>query len=61
MAVGNQDGSGVTMSPAVLLGGLYQPVNLALGQIFAATPVNCYITGVKLCDEPASYPWKWPV
>jgi hypothetical protein len=43
VAVGNQDGRGVPMPGAVLLGGLDEPLDLSLGQIFAAAPANCYI------------------
>jgi hypothetical protein len=43
VAVGNQDGRGVPMSGAVLLGGLDKPLHLPFGQIFAATSANCYI------------------
>ena len=42
-AVGNQDGGGVPMPATVLLGGFHEPLNLSLGQIFAAAPANCYI------------------
>ena len=31
------------MPGAVLLGGLDKPLDLSLGQIFAAAPANCYI------------------
>ena len=43
MAVGDQDGRGVPMPGAVLLGGLDEPLDLPLGQIFAAASANCYI------------------
>jgi hypothetical protein len=43
MAVGNQDRRGVPVPGAVLLGGLDEPIDLPLGQIFAAAPANCYI------------------
>jgi hypothetical protein len=43
MAVGNQDGRGVPVPAAVLLGGLNKPLDLPLGQIFAAASANCYI------------------
>jgi hypothetical protein len=43
MAVGNQDGGGVPMPRPVLLGGLDEPLDLSLGQIFAAASANCYI------------------
>ena len=43
MAVGNQDGRSVPVPGAVLLGGLDDPIDLPLGQIFAAAPANCYI------------------
>jgi hypothetical protein len=41
--IGNQDCRGVPMPGAVLLGGLREPLDLSLGQIFAAAPANCYI------------------
>jgi hypothetical protein len=31
------------MLRAILLGGLDEPLDLPLGQIFAASPANCYI------------------
>jgi hypothetical protein len=43
VAVGDQDGRGVPVPGAVLLGGLDKPLDLPLGQIFAAAPANCYI------------------
>jgi hypothetical protein len=43
VAVGNQDGRSVPMSRPVLLGGLDEPLDLPLGQIFAPPPANCYI------------------
>jgi hypothetical protein len=43
MAVGDQDGCGVTMPGAVLLGGLDEPLDLPFGQIFTAASANCYI------------------
>jgi hypothetical protein len=43
VAVGDQDGRGVPVPAAVLLGGLDEPLDLPLGQIFAAAPANCYI------------------
>jgi len=43
VAVGDQDGCGVQMPRPILLGGLYEPLDLPLGQIFAAAPANCYI------------------
>ena len=41
--IGDQDGRGVPMSAAVQLGGLDEPLDLPLGQIFTAAPANCYI------------------
>jgi hypothetical protein len=43
VAVGNQDSSIVRMPRAVLLGGLDEPLDLSLGEIFAAASANCYI------------------
>jgi hypothetical protein len=43
VAVGDQDGRGVPMPGAVLLGGLDEPLDLPVGQIFAAALANCYI------------------
>ena len=43
MAVGNQDGRSVPVPRPVLLGGLDEPLDLSLGQIFAAALANCYI------------------
>jgi hypothetical protein len=43
MAVGYQDRRGVPMPRAVLFGGLDEPLDLSLGQIFAAALANCYI------------------
>jgi hypothetical protein len=43
MAVGDQDGRGVPVPATVLLGGLDEPLDLSLGEIFAAAPANCYI------------------
>ena len=43
MAVGDQDSGSVPVPAAVLLGGLNKPLDLPLGQIFAAAPANCYI------------------
>jgi hypothetical protein len=43
VAVGNQDRRGVPMPGAVLLGGLDEPLELSLGEIFAAASANCYI------------------
>ena len=43
VAVGHQDGRGVPMPRAILPGRLNEPLDLSLGQIFAAAPANCYI------------------
>ena len=43
VAVRDQDGRGVPTPGAVLLGGLNEPLDLPLGQIFAAASANCYI------------------
>jgi hypothetical protein len=43
VAVGNQDGRGVPMPGAVLLGSLNEALDLPLGEIFAAALANCYI------------------
>jgi hypothetical protein len=43
VAVGNQDRRSVPMPGAVLLGGLDEPLDVSLGQIFAAASANCYI------------------
>jgi hypothetical protein len=59
VAVGNQDGGGVPMSAAVLLGSLNEALDLPLGQIFAAAPANCYIL-LRLVPrrEVVRFPWK---
>jgi hypothetical protein len=43
VAVGNQDGRGVPMPGAVVLGGLDESLDLSLGQVFAAALADCYI------------------
>ena len=44
MAIGDQDGGGVPVAPAVVTGSLYQLLDLALGQVLArATRSDCYI------------------
>ena len=43
MAVSDQDSRGVPMPRAVLLGGLDEPLDLAIGEIFTAALANCYI------------------
>ena len=43
VAVSDQDRRGVPMPRAVLLGGLDEPLDLAIGEIFAAALANCYI------------------
>jgi hypothetical protein len=43
MAVSDQDSGGVPMPRAVLLGGLDEPFDLPIGEIFTAAPANCYI------------------
>jgi hypothetical protein len=43
VAVDDQDGRGVPMPGAVLLGGLNEPFDLPFGQIFPAASANCYI------------------
>src|SRR6516165_1890063 len=43
MAVSDQDSRGVPMPRAVLLGGLDEALDLAVGEIFTAALANCYI------------------
>src|SRR5262249_58471046 len=43
VAVSDQDGRGVPMPRAVLLGGLDEALDLAIGEIFTAALANCYI------------------
>ena len=43
MAVSDQDRRGVPMPRAVLLGGLDEPLDLPVGEIFTAALANCYI------------------
>jgi hypothetical protein len=43
MAVSDQDSRGVAMPRAVLLGGLDEPLDLPVGEIFTAALANCYI------------------
>ena len=43
MAVSDQDSRGVPMTRAVLLGGLDEPLDLPVGEVFTATLANCYI------------------
>ena len=43
VAVSDQDGRGVPMPRAVLLGGLDEPLDLAIGEIFTIALANCYI------------------
>ena len=43
VAVSDQDSRGVPMPRAVLLGGLDEPLDLAVGEIFTAALANCYI------------------
>jgi hypothetical protein len=59
VAVGNQDGRGITMPGAVLLRGLNKPLNLSLGEIFAAASANCYIyCGWSPLAKPCVFPCK---
>ena len=60
MAVGNQDRRGVPMPATVLLGSLNEPLDLSLGEIFAAASANCYIYRLEPPREAASFPRKWP-
>src|SRR5262249_4732837 len=43
VAVSDQDSGGVPMPRAVLLGGLDEPLDLPVGEIFTAALANCYI------------------
>ena len=43
VAIGDQDGRGVPMPGAVLLGGLNEPLDLPFCQLFSAASANCYI------------------
>ena len=43
VAVSDQDRRGVPMPRAVLLGGLDEPLDLPVGEIFTAALANCYI------------------
>ena len=43
MAVSDQYSRGVPMPRAVLLGGLDEPLDLPVGEIFTAAVANCYI------------------
>ena len=43
MAVSDQDSRGVPMPRAILLGGLDEPFDLPVGEIFTAALANCYI------------------
>src|SRR5215831_18363140 len=43
VAVSDQDSRGVAMPRAVLLGGLDEPLDLPVGEIFTAALANCYI------------------
>src|SRR5262249_18355128 len=42
LPVGNQNGGGVPVPPAIVPSGVDQPVDLLLGQIFPHAPTNCY-------------------
>jgi hypothetical protein len=43
VAVSDQDSGGVAMPRAILLGGLDEPLDLPVGEVFTAAPANCYI------------------
>jgi hypothetical protein len=43
VAVSDQNSRGVPMPGAVLLGGLNEPLDLSVGEIFTAALANCYI------------------
>jgi hypothetical protein len=43
VAVSDQDSGGVPMRRAVLFGGIDQPLDLSVGEIFPAALANCYI------------------
>jgi hypothetical protein len=43
VTVSNQDSRSVAMPRAVLLGGLDEPLDLPVGEVFTAAPTNCYI------------------
>jgi hypothetical protein len=43
VAVGDQDGRGIPMPGAVLLGGLDEPFDFPFGQVFPTASANCYI------------------
>ena len=43
VALGNQDGCGIPMPGSVLFGGLDEPLDLPVGEIFTAALANCYI------------------
>ena len=46
MGVRDQDSRGVPMPRAVRLGGLDEPLDLPVGEIFTAALANCYIYAV---------------
>jgi pyridoxine/pyridoxamine 5'-phosphate oxidase len=43
VAVSDQDSRGVPMTRTVLLGGLDEPLDFPVGEIFTAALANCYI------------------
>jgi hypothetical protein len=47
VAVSDHDSRGVPMARTVLLGGLDEPFDLPVGEIFTAAPANCYIYAVE--------------
>jgi hypothetical protein len=61
VAVGDQDGRGIPVSATVLIGGLYEPLDLPLGEILAAAPANCPASwGTPLDQESESSGEKSP-
>ena len=55
VAVGDQDGCGVPMPGAVLLGGLHEPLDLSLGEIFAPASAN-HLPRLEPPREAATFP-----
>ena len=57
MAVGDQDGCGIPMAPAVFAGSLNELLDFPLGKVLARPngSVNCYIYAVGACIPGAVF------
>ena len=68
MPVGHQDHGGVAVAIAVVFGGLHQPLDLGLGQVFAGAQVgvggplgpDCSVYG-GWGDQPEVPTWPWKI